>query len=85
MDEYYRTIPFPYEDLPAPGFTQEFDWDQEQVLGYLSTWSAAQNYFERMKSDPLDPIRDRIRERWGNGRTVRVRFPILLRIGRKSA
>ncbi len=83
VDEHYRTIPFPYPDLPTPDFSADFEWDQEQVLGYLSTWSAAQHYFERMGSDPLDPIRDRLRERWGSSRTQDVSFPMLLRVGRK--
>lgn len=82
LDEDYRTIPFPFEELETKQFVNEFDWSLEQLTGYLETWSAVQHYIKENGTNPVDLIRDELKEIWekGNGK---VTFPLLLRIGTK--
>jgi SAM-dependent methyltransferase len=78
----YRTLPFPWREEEAPAFVLETDWDLEQVIGYLATWSAVQRYKDRLGQDPLPALRPRLAPLWPSAGTRRLRWPIHLRIGR---
>lgn len=81
VDEGYRTLPFPFEELETPELSIEATWPLAQLMGYIETWSAAQKYFtttglrvsrileERLKeANPPDPIP--------------LKWPLHLRMGR---
>ncbi len=83
VDAAYRTIPFPFDDIDAPGFALRASWSLEQVLGYLGTWSAVKQYRHDTRTDPLGPVAKALREAWGDPEEVRsVTWPIHLRLGR---
>ncbi len=78
----YRTLPFPWAEEPAPCFELLRDWNLDQVMGYLATWSAVQRCRERTGEDPLTALRPQLDACWLAGGTRRLRWPIHLRIGR---
>ncbi len=82
IDENYKTIPFPFEEIPAPAIFNDFEWAIEQMIGYLETWSAIQNFIKEKNENPLDPVLNDLKSLWGAGKKRKVRFPILLRIAR---
>lgn len=80
LDENYTTIPFPFNEIKVKEFKNEFTWTFEQLTGYLETWSAVQHYIKKNGSNPLDIIREELKQTWKNG-DKKVAFPILLRMG----
>ena len=78
----YRTLPFPWRELPAPVFQLETDWDLAQVMGYLATWSSVQRYKESVGQDPLEVLHPRLAALWPRSGALRLRWPIHLRLGR---
>jgi len=82
VEQGYRTLPFPWHELPAPAFALETDWELEQVMGYLATWSSVQRYKERTGEDPLPALEPRLAALWPRSVALRLRWPIHLRIGR---
>jgi hypothetical protein len=50
------------------------------LTGYLETWSATQHYKNKNGQDPVDLIRDDLKNSWENN-DKKVTFPLLLRIG----
>jgi SAM-dependent methyltransferase len=82
VEQAYRTLPFPWAEVPAPRFELVTDWDLEQVMGYFSTWSAVQRCRERTGADPLPALRSRLAGCWPEGATRRLHWPIHLRVGR---
>lgn len=84
LDENYETLPFPFDEIPAKTFTNELKWSFEHLTGYLETWSATQHYKDRNHSNPVDLIRDELRDSWERG-DKQVRFPLLIRIGKLKA
>ena len=48
----YKTIAFPFEEFEAPPFSIELDWNLNDLLGYLRTWSPLRRYIEANGSDP---------------------------------
>jgi len=82
IDEDYKTIPFPYKDINAPVFENSVEWTFEHLIGYIGTWSAVKHYEKMQGHDPIDLVRDMLKANWGNDRTIKGRFPILLRVAR---
>jgi SAM-dependent methyltransferase len=82
VEQAYRTLPFPVEELPAPPFELVTDWPLERVLGYLGTWSAVDRYREAERRDPLPRIEAALAPFWPAGGVRRLVWPIHLRLGR---
>lgn len=83
IDEKYRTIPFPFEEIETPQFNQIYRWTLPQLIGYLRTWSAVQHYIRATGSDPVQLIVNELQAAWGDAESYEVTLPILLRAGRK--
>ncbi|WP_373497451.1 class I SAM-dependent methyltransferase [Aquiflexum sp.] len=81
LDEEYRTIPFPFEEIRVPNFQNEQFWSFEQIWGYLQTWSAVRKYIQINQEDPLDLIKSELKKAWGKN-SMKVEFPLLIRLGR---
>lgn len=82
VEQAYRSLPFPWREEATPAFELVTDWDLEQVLGYLASWSAVQRCRERTGRDPLDALRPRLAASWPPSGALRLRWPLHLRLGR---
>ena len=83
VEEGYRTLAFPFDELAPPPFQMVHRWDMSHVLGYLGSWSATQRYQKRTGADPLDLIQGELATAWGDPEKTRdVTWPLHLRVGR---
>ncbi|HVU55755.1 MAG TPA: class I SAM-dependent methyltransferase [Puia sp.] len=82
IDDNYRTIPFPFDEIETPVFENVFEWTFEHLIGYLGTWSAVKHYKKATSKDPVDLIHDELKKAWGERETCTGSFPILLRVAR---
>ncbi len=81
LESGYATIPFPFTEIACPRFESGYDWNFEQLIGYLNTWSAVKNYLKANGSNPLELIEDDLKAAWGNEKTHPVKFLMVLRLG----
>lgn len=81
VDECYATIPFPFREVKAPPIEMTTQWNIQQLVGYLRTWSGVQNYIRKEGTDPLLLITEDLQHAWGAEDTLPVRFPIHVRAG----
>lgn len=80
----YRTLPFPYPELPAPPFRMEARWSLADLLGYIGSWSAVARYRVARGTDPLAPLARELESLWGDpAATRRVRWDLTVRAGRR--
>lgn len=80
---HYRTLPFPFDEVPAPAFEMEAEWDLARLSGFVSSWSASQRYWQQHHRDPVDAVRTELEAAWGEpARTRIIRWPLYLRVGR---
>jgi len=83
LDQGYRTLPFPFKELPVTRLTLRAEWDFSQLRGYLETWSALKNYRSSQGRDPLAPLLPPLVRLWGDPHQKRlVTWPLFLRLGR---
>jgi SAM-dependent methyltransferase len=83
IDDQYKTIPFPFDEIKAPEFSHSCQWSLEQLMGYLNTWSAVQHFIEEQTFNPTILIEDELQSAWGDSKTKKINFPILLRLGKQ--
>ena len=83
VDDGYRSLPFPFEELDAPAFEIRLDWRLEDLVGYIGTWSAVWALEQAQGQGPFTTFRRELTNAWGPASAVRtVRWPLALRVGR---
>lgn len=82
VDEHYKTIPFPFAELPTPEFSHTVEWDFDHLEGYVSTWSATKNYIKSLGQNPFDIVKYDLKDALKTQESFQVSFPILIRLGR---
>lgn len=81
VEEQYRTIPFPFEEIEAPPFFIRHELTVDDFIGYLGTWSSVQSYKKTLGKDPVDLIANEMRNFW-HSKKREVEWPMFMRIGR---
>jgi SAM-dependent methyltransferase len=86
LEERYKTIPFPFEEIIPPPFVMEIHWNLIQFAGFLDSWSATQRYKAQREQHPLEIIWDKLAAKWGDENEKRlIRWPLHFRIGRNAS
>jgi ubiquinone/menaquinone biosynthesis C-methylase UbiE len=80
LDENYETIPFPFEEIPAEKFANQFTWSFEMLIGYLQTWSSVQYYISKKNQNPIDLIYDNLKVSWEKT-IIKLHFHCCLELG----
>jgi len=84
VEDLYATVEFDYELLPVKDFETVLNWQREDLLGYISSWSAVQKYIKTNGNSPIPIIEEEIKKLWTEGEVKKVLFPIYLKLGRVS-
>lgn len=83
LEEEYKTLPFPFDEIHPPAFRMEARWTLDQFAGFLDSWSATQRYRAQHGRHPLEGIWEQLLAAWGNAQEPRlIRWPLHFRIGR---
>lgn len=85
VDDGYRTLDFPFEEIDTPPFEIRTEFDLAGLLGYVATWSATRHAEETGRSDVLERFAQDITGAWGDPQVKRpARWPISLRVAQLS-
>jgi SAM-dependent methyltransferase len=79
VEDEYRSISFPFEQIKAPDFHIKVHWTLDQLSGYFSSWSATQKFIGENGYDPVPPFIKSLEEYWSKPEMA-VSFPIFSRI-----
>lgn len=83
IDEKYQTIPFPFQKISCPAFTMQTEWNLNQLIGYLGTWSAVQHYIRTNHTNPLLALEKDLALLWKKDEIKKITFQLFLRVGKK--
>jgi SAM-dependent methyltransferase len=82
VDEGYRSVALPIDELDVPPFEMLSDMTLSQFVGYVETWSSVQRCVAVRGRESIDAFIRTIAERWGAPSTSRrVTFPLYIRAG----
>jgi SAM-dependent methyltransferase len=82
VEENYETIPFPFPELPGRRFSISLEYSREDLLGYLSTWSAVQHFRRERGEDPLEDFAKKLHPLWEGKDSKLFLTPLFLRLAR---
>ncbi len=83
VEEEYCTISFPFTRISPPAFIIHKNLNYDELLGYLSTWSAVKEYEMQKQQNPILKISPALKRVWGNVEQPKMMvWPIHLIIGR---
>lgn len=83
VENGYRSLPFPFEIIPAPRFEMRLQWTLPQYLAYLSSWSASQRHLKETGRDAVAEAEPAFVAAWGDPQQAQtVSWPLSLRVGR---
>jgi len=78
----YQDLPFPFLEFKAPLFEARAQWNFDQLLGYINTWSATQMATTALGKSPIEGIRAELTQAWGDpSKKFLFRWPLFFRIG----
>jgi ubiquinone/menaquinone biosynthesis C-methylase UbiE len=80
VDDNYTTIPFPFREVKTPRFSIHFEWMIDELQGYINTWSALQKFITANHFNPVDDLMKKVKS-VTNNQTVKIVFPVHLRMG----
>lgn len=81
VENHYRDVSFPFEEIPCPDFNISVQWTPDQFGGYLQSWSATQKYIAKHGVNPVPSFMDSLRDVWGKDESKRVSFPVFMKLG----
>jgi ubiquinone/menaquinone biosynthesis C-methylase UbiE len=83
LEEKYRTLPFPFEELPAPAFEILLERSLDEQLGFMDSWSAVKKFKEVKGYHPFTEMYADLVQEWGDSNSRRtIRLPMFLRVGK---
>jgi SAM-dependent methyltransferase len=83
VDDEYRSLSFPFEELSTPTFAMTATWRRHDLSGYISSWSATARCRDAEGIDPMADIEDALARVWPDANIpVEIRWPLFLRVGR---
>jgi ubiquinone/menaquinone biosynthesis C-methylase UbiE len=85
IEQQYRTIPFPFQELSVPDLTMTAAWTVKELIGYLSTYSATHRLIEQHGIEPIAALFEQLTQSWGTTEVVHpIQWPLYMRVGRLS-
>ena len=82
VDNHYREISFPFDEIACPVFHISVRWTSGQFAGYLNSWSAVQKYIARHAINPVDSFMESLGSIWDPAEVKVATFPLFLKLGR---
>lgn len=86
VEDRYETIPFPFDQIPAPEFQIQLSWNLSELVNYYRSWSSVQKFIEKNKYDPVSEVSGSLEHGWGGKNNVnekrKVVWPLYVKIGR---
>ncbi len=83
VEDGYRSLPFPFDELEAPSLEIRISWTLADLVAYVETWSAVGAMRQVRGDAPLEAFRRDLARAWGSPAARRpIRWPLSLRVGR---
>ncbi len=83
VKEDYKTILFPFQEIPSPKFEMTVNWNLNDLVNYMQTWSAVKRFSIENKYNPLDLVMDDLERSWGeHDKRKVVKWDISMRVGK---
>jgi SAM-dependent methyltransferase len=83
VENGYRDLVLPWPPVEAPPFAMTAAWTRDQLVGYVSSWSATRRLVEAQGPAPYEALRDALIAAWPDDESRAVRWPLTVKLARR--
>jgi SAM-dependent methyltransferase len=85
VNNRYQDLDFPWPGPPveAPPIEMIAQWTRDELVGYITTWSATARLVAAAGEGPLDALRHRLAAVWPDNEPREVRWPLTIKLARR--
>ncbi len=84
VDNGYRDLVLPWPEVTAPAIAMTTTWSRDELIGYVSTWSASFRLVEVAGPTAFETLREELATVWLD-EVREIRWPLALRLSRFPA
>jgi SAM-dependent methyltransferase len=78
----YRDLVMPWPPVEVPAIAMTAEWTRDELVGYLSTWSATARRVEAEGPGLFDEFRARLAAAWPDDERREIRWPLIVKLAR---
>jgi SAM-dependent methyltransferase len=83
VENGYRDFVLPWKEIQAPAVDMIATWTRDELLGYISTWSATVKLVAARGEAPYVALQAALAEVWPDPETRTIRWPPGIRVARR--
>jgi SAM-dependent methyltransferase len=82
VENGYRDLVMPWPPVEAPAIEMTAAWTRDELLGYVSSWSATARLVELEGPGPFEALRAALTATWPDNEPRALRWPLTLKLAR---
>lgn len=79
----YRDLELPWPAVAAPPIEMTAAWTRDELVGYITTWSATARLVAARGEAPVDELRRRLAAVWPDDEPREIRWPLTIKLARR--
>ncbi len=83
VENGYRDLAWPWPAVEAPAIDMTAEWTRDELVGYMTTWSATVKLVDTVGPDPVTRFRDELAVAWPDEERRTVTWPLAIRLARR--
>jgi ubiquinone/menaquinone biosynthesis C-methylase UbiE len=83
VENGYRDLAWPWPEVEAPALEMTARWTREELVGYITTWSATIKLVEAEGPARFEAFCERLLATWPDREPREVRWPLAIRLARR--
>lgn len=84
VENGYRDLKWPWAEITTPAIPMTERWSREQLIGYVSTWSATARMIRAIGPEPYKRLERELITIWPDGELRTITWPLTLRLAHRS-
>jgi SAM-dependent methyltransferase len=83
VNNNYRDLELPWPAVPAPPIEMTARWTRDEMVGYITTWSATARLVAARGEALVDELRRRLAAIWPDDERREVHWPLTIKLARR--
>lgn len=83
VNNRYRDLTFGWPEVPAPPLAMTAQWTREELVGYVTTWSATARFVAAEGDAEVQALASELAAEWPDGETREIRWPLTIKLARR--
>jgi SAM-dependent methyltransferase len=83
VENGYRDLVLPWPAVEAPPLDMSASWTRDELIGYLTTWSATVKLIAKRGTGPLEATSTALAAVWPDGERRTIRWPLTIKLARR--